>query len=179
MRRPCRIHGFTHVSFGLSPGLQRKQGWGFRADTHGEHKGKILVEIYESFTYMYQVFGVDGFVLIFMFCLRHKADKPTPKHKRRLITWQVFCQVERRFHSREMPTSSLRFGYLPTIIIQEFRVVVDWELMDLNVNDPRWTSKSVWPQWTYLCKEGSNDDHCSNTTVFKEVILKLEIRWKH
>ena len=53
---------------------------------------------------------------------------PTPKHMRRLTTWQVFCQVERRFRSRksnrEPRTSSSRFGYLFTII-QLFRVVSD------------------------------------------------------
>jgi hypothetical protein len=33
--------------------------------------------------------------------LRQKAEKPMPKHKRQLTTWQVFCQVERRFRIRE------------------------------------------------------------------------------
>ena len=37
----------------------------------------------------------------FFFFLRQKADRPTPKHIRQLTTWQVFCQVERRFHNRE------------------------------------------------------------------------------
>ena len=33
--------------------------------------------------------------------LRQKADRQAPKHRRRLTTWQVFRQVERRFHSRD------------------------------------------------------------------------------
>ena len=32
---------------------------------------------------------------------RKKADKPVPKHRRQWTTWQIFCQVERRFHSHE------------------------------------------------------------------------------
>ena len=40
--------------------------------------------------------------LIYFFVSRQKADKPTPKHRRWLTTWQVICQVERRFHSREL-----------------------------------------------------------------------------
>ena len=32
---------------------------------------------------------------------RPKADRQAPKHMRQLTTWQVLCQVERRFHSRE------------------------------------------------------------------------------
>ena len=37
----------------------------------------------------------------FYFFLRQKADRPTPKHRRQFTTWQVFRQVERRFHSRD------------------------------------------------------------------------------
>ena len=42
------------------------------------------------------------YILFYSFHLRHKADRPLPKHKRQLITtWQVFCQVERRLHNWE------------------------------------------------------------------------------
>ena len=37
---------------------------------------------------------------LFIF-LRQKADRPMPKHRRQFTTWQVFRQVERRFHSRD------------------------------------------------------------------------------
>ena len=33
--------------------------------------------------------------------MRQKANLPTPKHMMQLTTWQVLCQVERRFHSQE------------------------------------------------------------------------------
>ena len=35
------------------------------------------------------------------FSMRQKVDMTAPKRRRQLTTWQVFCQVERRFHSRE------------------------------------------------------------------------------
>ena len=38
---------------------------------------------------------------IFIYFLRQKADRPAPKHRRQFTTWQVFRQVERRFHSRD------------------------------------------------------------------------------
>ena len=37
---------------------------------------------------------------LFLF-LRQKVDWPAPKHRRQFTTWQVFHQVERRFHSRD------------------------------------------------------------------------------
>ena len=40
----------------------------------------------------------ESFILFF---LRQKADRPAPKHRRQFTTWQVFRQVERRFHSRD------------------------------------------------------------------------------
>ena len=44
--------------------------------------------------------SIDFFIYLFTF-LRQKDDRPTPKPMRQLTTWQVFCQVERRFHSQE------------------------------------------------------------------------------
>ena len=41
------------------------------------------------------------FIFLSVFFWWRKADRPTPEHMRRLITCQVFCQVERRFHNRE------------------------------------------------------------------------------
>ena len=32
---------------------------------------------------------------------RQKVDRPAPKHMIRLTTWQIFRQVERRFHNQE------------------------------------------------------------------------------
>ena len=63
--------------------------------------------------------------LIFNF-LRQKANMPTPKHKRQLTTWQVFLssRVEIPQLGIDSPTSSLKFGYLSTII-EWFRVVSD------------------------------------------------------
>ena len=40
-------------------------------------------------------------LVIFKKKLRQKADRPTPKHKRQLTTWQVFHQVERKFHIQD------------------------------------------------------------------------------
>ena len=45
-----------------------------------------------------------------------KAYMPTPKHMRQFTTWQVFCQEEISQPGIESPTSSLKFGYLSTII---------------------------------------------------------------
>jgi hypothetical protein len=39
--------------------------------------------------------------------LRQKADIPAPMHRRQLTTWQVICQVERRFYSWESNDQSL------------------------------------------------------------------------
>jgi hypothetical protein len=39
-------------------------------------------------------------VFLFFLFLRQKVDRPAPKHRRQLTTWQVLSQVERRFHSR-------------------------------------------------------------------------------
>ena len=36
---------------------------------------------------------------VFFLIMRQKANMPTPKHRRQLITLQVFRQVERRFHN--------------------------------------------------------------------------------
>ena len=46
--------------------------------------------------------GLYFFIFFFIsfISLRQKADMPTPKHERQLTTWQVFYQVERRFHGR-------------------------------------------------------------------------------
>ena len=43
------------------------------------------------------------FLLLFVYYILfwHKANMPTPKHKRQLTSWQVLCQVERKFHNRE------------------------------------------------------------------------------
>ena len=43
---------------------------------------------------------LDLFFFFFFFG-RQKADRRAPKHKRQFTTWQVFRQVERRFHSRD------------------------------------------------------------------------------
>ena len=40
-------------------------------------------------------------IYFFGFLFETEADRPAPKHRSQLTTWQVFCQVERRFHSRE------------------------------------------------------------------------------
>ena len=41
------------------------------------------------------------YILLFIY-LRLNADMSAPKHMRQLTTWQVFYQVERRFHSHEL-----------------------------------------------------------------------------
>ena len=41
------------------------------------------------------------FYIFFIFFMKQKADRLVPKHMRHLTIWQVFRQVERRFHSRE------------------------------------------------------------------------------
>ena len=58
------------------------------------------------------------FIFIFLSFWRRKADMPSPKHKRQLTTWQVFLssREENSQPGIEPPTSSLRFGYLSTVI---------------------------------------------------------------
>ena len=46
--------------------------------------------------------GKFSTILLLLFFLKHKSNMPTPKHTRQLTTWQVFCQVERKFQSREL-----------------------------------------------------------------------------
>ena len=58
-----------------------------------------------------------GFLFLFHF-LRQRDDMPMPKQKRQWTTWQYFLssREEISHHIIELPTSSLRFGYLSTII---------------------------------------------------------------
>ena len=37
-----------------------------------------------------------------IFILKQKSDRPAPKYRRQLITWQVCWPVERSFHNREL-----------------------------------------------------------------------------
>ena len=78
-----------------------------------------------------------GLLLLFFFSfLRQKADKPTPKHRRRLTTWQVFRQVERRFHSRDSNRQPLpwELGTLASYNFHYFTSIV--KIGTDDVHDP-------------------------------------------
>lgn len=45
--------------------------------------------------------SMSPWIFFWIFFWRHKADKPSPKHMRKLTIKQVFCQVQWRFHSRD------------------------------------------------------------------------------
>ena len=46
--------------------------------------------------------GGSWFYLFFSFFFRQKVDRPAPKHRRQLTNCQIFCQIERRFHNRDL-----------------------------------------------------------------------------
>ena len=50
-------------------------------------------------------FSIDFFFFFFFF--ETEGRQANAKHRRQLTTWQVFCQVERRFHSRDSNRQSL------------------------------------------------------------------------
>ena len=49
----------------------------------------------------------------FFFLLRQKADRSTPKHKKKLTTWQVLCQVE---HCQPLPCASFKSSWSHSIL---------------------------------------------------------------
>ena len=75
--------------------------------------------------------------LVFDFFLRQKADMWASKHMRQFTTWQVFCQVERRFHSRD-PNREVgfwMFQMLETLCpkwMYNFEVLIDMALLSQN-----------------------------------------------
>ena len=63
--------------------------------------GRILNRI-SLLTFLTIKTSTSSFYKFFLFhFFWEKADMPTSKHRRQLTTWQVFCQVERRFHNRD------------------------------------------------------------------------------
>ena len=59
------------------------------------------------------IFGRSvNFLLFYCYFLRQKIDRPTPKHRREFITWQIFKSSREKISEPgiEPPTSSFRLG---------------------------------------------------------------------
>ena len=103
-----------------------------------------------------QIITIFLFLFDFLFFWRQKADMPSPKQRRQLTTWQVFYQVDMRFHSRESnhqplpwelgicPPSSNNLGSSRTI---HNNILWDWQYSCLNVGNIPQNTVSPTKHW--------------------------------
>ena len=101
----------------------------YRPTCDGENKGRRAGSTISSVTKL---------PVLFLF-LRQNADKPTPKHRRQLITWQIFWE-EISQPGIEPPTSSLNS---PPVVPGHSRFVIN----QLVTRKTKEGGRAWWGEW--------------------------------